>query len=39
MIDIKDYIESIGKQARDTSVEIGRVSTVKKNQALENIAE
>ncbi|MDB2443948.1 glutamate-5-semialdehyde dehydrogenase [Gammaproteobacteria bacterium] len=38
-MDIKDYIESIGKQARDTSVEIGRVSTVKKNQALENIAE
>ncbi|MDG0998685.1 MAG: glutamate-5-semialdehyde dehydrogenase [Gammaproteobacteria bacterium] len=38
-MDIKDYIESIGKQARDASVEIGRVSTVKKNQALENIAE
>ena len=39
MIDIKDYIESIGKQARETSVEIGRVSTSKKNQALENISE
>jgi glutamate-5-semialdehyde dehydrogenase len=39
MIDIRDYIESIGKKARETSVEIGRVSTINKNQALENIAE
>ena len=39
MINIKDYVASIGKQARETSVEIGRSSTVKKNQALDNIAE
>ena len=39
MINIKDYVASIGKQARETSVEIGRSSTVKKNQALDNIAD
>ena len=39
MINIKDYVASIGKQARETSVEIARSSTVKKNQALDNIAE
>ena len=39
MINIKDYVASIGKQAMETSFEIGRSSTVKKNQSLDNIAE